>query len=66
MDFPGGPVVKTLSGDMGSILGQGPKIPCASGKPSPHATILEPTHSNKELMCQKERFLWTQSQINEH
>ena len=46
-DFPGGPVVKNLpsnAGDVGSITGQGIKIPHATGQLSPHA--LEPTHHN--------------------
>ena len=40
-DFPDGPVVKNLpcsAGDMGSILGQGTKIP--------HASAAKPLHSN--------------------
>ena len=38
-DFPDGPVVKdppANAGDMGSIPGQGTKIPHASGQLSPH------------------------------
>ena len=37
-DFPGGPVVKnppSNAGDTGSLLGQGTKIPCASGATKP-------------------------------
>ena len=40
-DFPGGPVVNYLpynAGDVGSILGQGTKIPHAAGQLSPCAT----------------------------
>ena len=40
-DFPGGPVVKNppySAGDMGSIPGQGTKIPHAAGQLSPRAT----------------------------
>ena len=43
-DFPGGPVAKNLTyniGDMGSIPGQGTKIPHAIGQPSLHATTRE-------------------------
>ena len=46
-DFPGGPVVKNPpfnAGDVGSIPGQGTKIPHAAGQLSPHATTTE-------LMC---------------
>ena len=40
-DFPGGPVVEDLlsiAGDMGSIPGQGTKIPHAEGRLSPITT----------------------------
>ena len=40
-DFPGGPVVENLPsnvGDMGSTLGQGTRIPHASGQLGPHTT----------------------------
>ena len=43
-DFPGGPVVKNLpsnAGDVGSIPGQGTKIPHAAGQLSPRATTTE-------------------------
>ena len=46
-NFPGGPVVKnppSNAGDVGSIPGQGTKIPHASGQLSPHA--LEPACHN--------------------
>ena len=44
-DFPGGPVVKNLpsnAGDVGSISGQGTKIPHATGQLSPLAATTEP------------------------
>ena len=47
--FPGGPVVKNLpsnAGDMGSIPGQGTKIPHAAGQLSPCATTTEPVCHN--------------------
>ena len=43
-DFPGGPVVKNPphnAGDVGSIPGQGTKIPHAEGQLSLHATTTE-------------------------
>ena len=43
-DFPGSPVVKNLpcsAGDMGSIPGQGTKIPCALEQLSPRSTTME-------------------------
>ena len=43
--FPGGPVVKNSpynAGDMGSISGEGIKIPSAVGQLSLHATTREP------------------------
>ena len=43
-DFPGGPVVKSLpssAGSVGSIPGQGTKIPHAMGQISPHNTTTE-------------------------
>ena len=57
-DFPGGPVVKNLpsnAGYMGSIPGQGSKIPHAAGQLSPRATTTwartrtreKPAHRNK-------------------
>ena len=48
-DFPGGPAVKNLpynAGDVGSIPGQGTKIPHAAGQLSPHATTTELTRLN--------------------
>ena len=48
-DFPGGPVVKNLpcsAGNVGSIPGQGTKIPHATGQLSPRATTTELTHLN--------------------
>ena len=47
-DFPG-PVVKNLpfnGEDMGSVPGQGPKIPHASEQPSPRATTTESAGGN--------------------
>ena len=47
-DFPGGPVVKNLptkTGDTGSILGPGTKIPHTKGDLSPCTTTTESTHS---------------------
>ena len=44
-DFPGGPVVKNSScnvGDLGSIPGQGTKIPHATRQPSLHSTMRNP------------------------
>ena len=43
-DFPGGPVVRNSpsnAGDVGSILGQGTKIPHAVGQLTPYATTTE-------------------------
>ena len=34
------------AGDVGSIPGQGTKIPHATGQLSPHATTTEPVHLN--------------------
>ena len=34
------------AGDMGSIPGEGTKIPHAAGQLSPRATTIEPTHLN--------------------
>ena len=48
-DFPGGPVVKnppSNAGDVGSIPGQGTKIPHAIGQISPGACTLEPAGHN--------------------
>lgn len=56
-DLPGGPVVKNLpcnAGDTGLILGQGIKIPQASGHLSPCATkknpqaVMNTQHSQKQ------------------
>ena len=47
-DFPDGLMIKNppcRSGDMGSIPGQGTKIPHASEQLSPHTTTREPAHS---------------------
>ena len=44
LDFPGGPWVKNVpanAGHVGSIPGQGAKIPPAVGQPSPGATTRE-------------------------
>ena len=43
-DFPGGPVVKNPpynAGDVGSIPGQGTKIPHAAEQLNPHTTTTE-------------------------
>ena len=48
-DFPGGPVVKnplSNAGDLGSIPGQGTKIPHAVGQLSLHTTTTDPTRLN--------------------
>ena len=53
--FPGGPVVKNLpsnTGDMGSIPGQGTKIPHAVGQGSPRAAATE-AHALKPMLCNK-------------
>ena len=50
-DFPGGPVVKNPpynAGDVGSIPGQGTKIPCAAGQ-------LSPCDITTELVCLNQR-----------
>ena len=49
-DFPGGPAVKDPpynAGDVGSIPGQGTKIPNATGQLSPHVTTTELTCLNE-------------------
>ena len=49
-DFPGGPVVKNLpcnAGDVGSIPGQGTKIPHAAGQRSLRATTTELVRLNE-------------------
>ena len=48
-DFRGGPVVKnppSSTGDMGSIPGQGAKIPHAAGQLRPHAATTEPARNS--------------------
>ena len=43
-------MVKNLpsnAGNIGSILGQGTKIPLAKGQPSPHATTREGRHTHR-------------------
>ena len=48
-DFSGGPVIKNLplnAGDLGSIPGQGTKIPHALEQLSPGSTTTEPKHLN--------------------
>ena len=48
-DFPGDPVVKnppSNAGDVGSLPGQGTKIPHASGQLSPHTSTTEPARHN--------------------
>ena len=47
-DFPSGPMVKNLlsnAGNTGSILGQGTKIPHATGQLSLHTATTEPVCS---------------------
>ena len=47
-DTPGGPVVRnppSNAGDVGSIPGQGARIPHATGHLGPCATTAEPVHS---------------------
>ena len=55
-DFPGGLVVKnppSNAGDVGSIPGQGTKIPHAAGKLSPCATTTElACHNRRDRMPQ--------------
>ena len=69
-DFPGGPVVKNLpsnAGDVGSIPGQGTKIPHAIGQLSPRAATTDPAHSGARLPQQKTLHATTKtrcSQIN--
>ena len=49
-DFPGGPVVKSLpgsAGDMGSVSGQGTKIPHAMEQLSLWASTRQTTHHTK-------------------
>ena len=51
-DFPDGPVVKnppSNAGDVGSIPGQGTKIPHASGQLSPRATTREPVRPGARM-----------------
>ena len=51
-DFPGGPVVKNQlcnARDMGSISGQGTKIPQAVEQLSPPVTTTEPAHSGARV-----------------
>ena len=53
MGIPGGPVAKNPSsnaGDVGSIPGQGTKIPHAAGQLSPRATTTEPVHSRAHVL----------------
>ena len=52
-DVPGGPVVKNLpssAGDVGSIPGEGTKIPHAAGQLSPRATTTELSHLNERAL----------------
>ena len=55
-DFPGGPVVKNLpwnAGDIGSIPGQGTKIPHATKQLSLHTTTREPVcHNERSCLLQ--------------
>ena len=55
-DFPGGPVVKNLpynAGDVGSVPGQGTKIPHATGQLSPRTTTTSSRASTREPVCGK-------------
>ena len=58
-DFPGGPVAKnppSNAWDMGSIPGQGTKIPHAAGLLSPHAATRErPTGHQREACTPQQR-----------
>ena len=63
-DIPGGPVVKNPpynAGDMGSIPGQGTKIPHATGQLSPCATTTELARLNQSPHATNYRAhaLWT-------
>ena len=52
-NISGGPVVKNPpcnAGDVGSIPGQGTKIPNAMKEPSPQAATTEPACHNKNLV----------------
>ena len=55
-DFPGGPVVKnppSNAGDVGSISGQGTKIPHAAGQLNLRVTTTEPAHLKQRAQCHK-------------
>ena len=70
-DFPGGPMVKNLPSnakDMGSIPGQGTKIPHTAWQVSPHATAPEPVHSGARAAtreaCALQDLMWPTQRIN--
>ena len=53
-DSAGGPVVKNLpsnAGDVGSIPGQGTKVPHVAGQPRPCAAATEPACAMKHRTC---------------
>ena len=57
-DLPGGLVVKNLpcnAGDVGSIPGQGTKIPPAAEQLSPCPRITEPMHHNLRVRAQQSK-----------
>ena len=57
-DFPGGPVVKNLPCNaevVGSLLGQGTKIPHAEEQLSLCTTMRDSMHHNKILMHHKKK-----------
>ena len=57
-DYPGGPVVKnppSSAGDMGSIPGQGTKIPHVEEQLSPEATTRESVCRNKRSHMVQQR-----------
>ena len=66
-DFLGGPVAKNLpsnAGDMGSIPGQGTKIPHATGQLSPRPTTTESTHRSKRSHMLQQRPLMPQLRLD--
>ena len=66
-DFPSGPVVKNLPSkaeDMGSIPGQGTKIPHATGQLSPRPTTTESMHRSKRSHMLQQRPLMPQLRLD--
>ena len=58
-DFSGAPVIKNLplnAGDLGSIPGQGTKIPHALEQLSPHGQQLESMHCKGRFYTRQQRF----------